>query len=122
MYARGAERLDVSALFLWQQAAQLAERRRRFSPTWLLALQLLFVSLAALALAQPSFSTSGEVERVLIVDASASMAAREGGREGATSRLERAKADAADLLDGAGRVAIIRAGLDATHRATYERR
>ncbi len=105
-------RLDVSALFLWQQAAQLAERRRRFSPTWLLALQLLFVSLAALALAQPSFSASGDVERVLIIDTSASMAAGEG--TGTTSRLERAKSEAADLMSDAGRVAIIRAGLDAT--------
>ena len=26
------KRVDVSALFLWRQAAQLAERRRRFSP------------------------------------------------------------------------------------------
>ncbi len=104
------KRLDVSALFLWRQAAQLAERRRRFSPTWLLALQLLFVSLAALALAQPSFNVGGAPERVLIVDASASMAARDGG----STRLERAKAEAADLLAGAGRVAVLRAGLDAT--------
>ena len=104
------ERVDVSALFLWRQAAQLAERRRRFSPTWLLAAQLLFVGLAALALAQPSLNVGGAPERVLILDASASMAAVEGGR----SRLERAKARAADLLDGAGRVAVVRAGLDAT--------
>ncbi len=104
------ERVDVSALFLWRQAAQLAERRRRFSPTWLLALQLLFVSLAALALAQPSLNAGGAPERVLILDASASMAARGGGG----ARLESAKAQAADLIGGAGRVAIVRAGLDAT--------
>jgi Ca-activated chloride channel homolog len=47
------KRQDVSALFLWKQAKEQAETRRRFSPSWLLALQLAFVTLAALALAQP---------------------------------------------------------------------
>ena len=103
------KRVDVSALFLWRQAAQMAERRRRFSPTWLLVTQLLFVSLAALALAQPSLNTAGRLDRVLIMDTSASMAAAEGG-----SRLAEAKAEAAQLLADAGRVAIVRAGLDAT--------
>ena len=71
--------------------------------------QLLFVSLAALALAQPSLDAAGRIDRVLIIDASASMAAIEGG-----TRLAQAKADAAQLLADAGRVAIVRAGLDAT--------
>ena len=46
-------RYDVPALFLWRRAQTAVARRRRFSPTWLLAAQLLFVALAALALARP---------------------------------------------------------------------
>ncbi|MDZ7703086.1 MAG: BatA and WFA domain-containing protein [Trueperaceae bacterium] len=100
----------VSALFLWRQAKQLAQRRRRFSPTWLLILQLLFVSAAAFALSQPTLRLSGAPERILIVDASASMAARDS--DGV--RLGKAVAAAEGLVDDAGRVAVIRAGLDAT--------
>ncbi|MEJ2667567.1 MAG: BatA domain-containing protein, partial [Deinococcales bacterium] len=29
-------RTEVSALFLWRRARQVAERRRRIAPTWLL--------------------------------------------------------------------------------------
>ncbi len=100
----------VSALFLWRQAKQLAQRRRRFSPTWLLILQLLFVTAAAFALSQPTLQLSGAPERILIVDASASMAARDS--DGV--RLDKAVAVAEGLTDDAGRVAVIRAGLDAT--------
>ncbi len=104
------KRQEVSALFLWAKARALAQQRRRFSPTWLLILQLAFVALAALALAQPSLSFRSEKDRVFIIDASASMAAR----EEAGSRLEQATLQAEELFSGAGRVAIIRAGLDAT--------
>src|SRR5690606_3300296 len=77
--------------------------------TWLLVAQLLFVTLAAVALARPVVTGGERPDRVLIVDASASMAAQEG--EG--TRMERALREARDLLGGAGRVALIRAGLDA---------
>ena len=99
----------VSALFLWRQARQAAESRRRFSPTWLLILQLLFTGLAALALARPALSFEGPPDRVLVIDASASMLAR----DDTGIRLERAVDQAAELLAGGGRVAIVRAGLDA---------
>lgn len=102
-------RREVSALFLWREAKQVAEARRRFSPTWLLALQLAFAALAALALSQPRLAVAGLPERVIVVDASASMAARDG--DGV--RLEKAKREAVELLRGAGRVTLVRAGLDA---------
>ena len=101
-------RLDVSALFLWQQAREVAERRRRFSPTWSLLLQLLAVTLAALALAQPDLRLEGPPDLVVVIDASASMAAVD--PEGA--RLERAREAVLELAAEAGRVALVRAGLE----------
>ncbi|MEX2534903.1 MAG: VWA domain-containing protein [Trueperaceae bacterium] len=100
----------VSALFLWRRARQAAESRRRFSPTWLLILQLLFAALAALALARPTISLAGPPDRVLVIDASASMRATDG--DGV--RLDKARAAAAEFLGGSGRVALIRAGLEAS--------
>ena len=104
------KRYEVSALFLWKQAQDIAAARRRFSPSLLLLLQLAFVTLAALALAQPSLSLSGPPDRVLIIDASASMAARD--PDGV--RLAKAVTEAKTLVRGAGRVAVVRAGLGAT--------
>ncbi|MBA2666229.1 MAG: BatA domain-containing protein [Trueperaceae bacterium] len=103
-------RVEVSALFLWQQARSLAERRRRWSPTWSLLAQLLAVSAAALALAQPDLRMGGPPDLVVVVDASASMAAVD--PEGA--RLERALAVALAAADEAGRVAVVRAGFEPT--------
>ena len=105
------KRYEVSALFLWRRAQELAQRRRRFSPTLLLLLQLVFVTLAALALAQPALTLRSAPDRVFVIDASASMAAREGG--GGT-RLEGALSEADALLGTSGRVAVVRAGLGAT--------
>lgn len=100
----------VSALFLWSQAQELAVKRRRISPTWLLLVQLLFVTLLALALAQPQWGRAVVPPRILILDASASMAAEE--PQG--TRLAQAVAQAEALLEGAGEVAVVRAGLGAT--------
>lgn len=102
-------RHEVSALFLWRRALELAEARRRFAPSWLLLAQLLFVALAALALARPVLRLGGAPDRVLVVDASASMAARD--PDGV--RIDKARAAAAEILRGAGRTALVRAGLDA---------
>ncbi|HHO55122.1 MAG TPA: VWA domain-containing protein [Trueperaceae bacterium] len=101
---------QVSALFLWKEAVIIAQKQKRFSPSWLLLLQILFVSLAALALAQPVLSFKGPSDRIFIVDASASMAAQD--PDGV--RIDKAIAAADELLAKSGRVAIIRAGLDAT--------
>jgi Ca-activated chloride channel homolog len=102
------KRQDVSALFLWKQEKEQAETRRKFSPSWLLALQLAFVTLAALALAQPSIVLTARPDRIFIVDTSASMAARDS--EGV--RLERALTEARTLLRGAGQAAVIRASTE----------
>lgn len=102
-------RYSVPALFLWQRAHTAVARKRRFSPTWLLVAQLLFVTLAALALARPVLDGGQKSDLVLIVDASASMAAVD---EGGT-RLEQAVALARGLLGQGRRVALIRAGLEA---------
>ena len=101
--------LDVSALFLWQRAKTTIARRRIFSPTWLLVAQLAFTALAALALARPALMARSAPDRVVIIDASASMAA---ATEAAT-RFDLAVAEARPLLTGAGRLALIRAGIDA---------
>lgn len=102
-------RLDVSALFLWQRAKTTIARRRIFSPTWLLVAQLAFTALAAIALARPALAPSAAPDRVVVIDASASLAAAtESG-----SRFDLALAAARPLLDGAGRLALIRAGIDA---------
>lgn len=101
--------LDVSALFLWQRAKTTIARRRVFSPTWLLVVQLAFTALAAVALARPAVVSRAAPDRVVIIDASASLAATtETG-----SRFDLALAAARPLLDGAGRLALIRAGIDA---------
>lgn len=100
----------VSALFLWRQASEAASVHRRLSPTWLLLLQLLFVTLAALALARPLVSLEGPPDQVIVVDASASMAARDS--DGV--RIDKARGVARSLLSGRRRSALVRAGLDAT--------
>jgi uncharacterized protein (DUF1778 family) len=104
------KRWDVSALFLWKQAKEQAETRKRFSPSWLLFLQILSVALAALALAQPSLALRSRPDRVLIIDATASMAARDSDG----SRLEKALQKAQKVLQESGRIAILRSGLETT--------
>lgn len=100
---------EVSALFLWTEAVLAARRRRRISPALLLLVQLLLAALLAFALAQPRLRLTGVPPRVLVVDASASMAAA--GPAG--SRMQEAASQAEALLAGAGEVAVVRAGLGA---------
>jgi Ca-activated chloride channel homolog len=101
-------RVEVSAVFLWERAREVAERRRRFTPTWSLLLQLLAATLAALALAQPDLRLQGPPDLVVVIDASASMAAVD--PEGA--RMERAREAVRQLAADAGRVAVVRAGTE----------
>jgi len=103
-------RHDVSALFLWRKAQQTVARKRRFSPTWLLVAQLAFTALSALALAQPRIAAAALPDRVLLIDASASMGASTGAAGG--TRVDLARAAAKELVAGAGRVAIVRVGLE----------
>ena len=104
------KRQDVAALFLWKQAKEQAETRKRFSPSWLLALQIAFVTLASLALSQPSLLLQSRPDRVLIIDATASMTAKDS--DGV--RLEKAIKLAQEVLQESGRVAIVRSGLESS--------
>lgn len=100
-------RRDVAALFLWRRAHASVARRRRFSPSWLLALQLLFVAAAAFGLARPYSKGAESGALVVVIDASASMAARfEDG-----TRLAAAVAAARGQLRTTGPIALVRAGL-----------
>jgi hypothetical protein len=103
-------RREVSALFLWRQARELTATKRRFSLSWLLLMQILFVLLASLALAQPFWRDAGPPERIIIIDASASMAARDSDGVRLSKALQRAEA----LIREASRVGVVRAGLDVT--------
>src|SRR5690606_32250892 len=77
--------------------------------TWLLVAQLAFTALAALALARPALVPRAAPDRVVIIDASASLAAT----TDSGTRFDAALATARPLLEGAGRLALIRAGMDA---------
>lgn len=107
----------VSALFLWREAKVLAQKRRRIAPSWLLLLQLLFAALVSLALARPQLSTAAAPHKVLVLDASASMAfdtldTSDTLDKGGT-RLAEAVRQAEAQLRGAAEVAVVRAGLGA---------
>ncbi len=103
-------RHEVSALFLWERATQAASRRRRIRPSWLLLVQLLFTALAAVALARPALVARQAPDRAIVIDASASMRAS----SGAGTRLDLARDLARELSHGAGRLALVRAGVEPT--------
>lgn len=83
-------------------------RRRRQIDLRLLAL-LAALTLLILALAGPGLKLAESEELIVVVDASASMAARD--REG-NSRLEAAKKRGQKLLAGADEAVLVRAGLE----------
>jgi len=99
----------VAAMFLWDQALRDAARRRRWRPTWSLILQLLAVTAAVLALAQPSVTRAGPPDLVIALDAGARMRAVDPEGE----RLARAREAALALAEEAGAVALVRVGRDA---------
>jgi Ca-activated chloride channel homolog len=114
------KRVRVPAIFLWAELPQAPtgrSRRRRPPFSWLLLLQLLAATLAALALARPVASSEPPRHVALILDASASMQAT----DVAPTRFEAARARALDQLGGLGPtdlVSVIRAGSEATLIAT----
>ena len=107
-FIRRARRVrQVSALWLWG-ASEAPSQRARFNPNLLLLLQILTVLFASLGAAGPLFQSGGR-EVAVIIDSSAAMSAT----DVAPSRLEAAKAAAAGVMSGAGRVVLVRAGLSA---------
>jgi hypothetical protein len=97
----------VSALWLWP-GEEAPSRRARFSPTWLLFLQLLTIIAASLGAAGPRLDGLGR-EVAIVMDAGASMAAT----DVLPSRFEVARREALALAGGSARVTVVRAGLAA---------
>lgn len=91
-------RKPTTALFLWDGI--LAERRssslfRRLRDSGSLLLMLLVCSAICLALAQPEWNDRRQ-DLLILIDNSASMAAKEGG----TARIDSAKRAAAEIVEG----------------------
>jgi hypothetical protein len=107
-------RMVVASLALWRRIAppQPRDRRVRWPRWWRLLLHLLIAAAIALALAQPVFAGWSQAPArhlALVIDTSASMAARDGG----ASRIAEARRRAADLVrstSAADRVTVIAAG------------
>jgi len=91
----------IAGLWLWQKALHKGRARRRFDLRLLLL--LLSALLATLALALPRVSLNRPGELVLVLDASASMAAT----DVSPSRLERAKALAREHLAVSPRAVLV---------------
>jgi len=124
------KRRVVPSVFLWQRALEEIEANAPFKKlrrSLLLLLQLLALAAIVFALARPliQMRSLASGSTVIIIDATASMSARD---EGMGSRLERAKGLARDMVAGLGgsdRAAVIesssrvtvRSGLTADHAA-----
>ena len=92
------QRKPTTAFFLWEKI--LDQQRssslfRRLRDLWSLLLMLLACSAICFALAQPEWKDRRQ-DLLIILDNSASMAAKDGG----TSRMEQAKKAAADIIEG----------------------
>lgn len=99
--------IRVSSTLLWYQATrdlQVNVPWRMIRPTWLLVLQMIGLALLAAALGRPAINMAEAPSSrvVVIVDASASMGARD-GPEGAT-RLDAAKSRAREIIDRSDRL------------------
>ena len=93
----------VSSSLLWEQAIEDMKANtpfQRFRRNLLLPLQIIFLTLAIVALARPLWRvTAGAAQNViLIIDGSASMQATDGG----DTRFEAAKSAAAKIVDDLG--------------------
>lgn len=102
LWERQRQRIDVPSLLLWRLVPEEAMQRRRFRPDWLFWLQALLLLALVGGLARP-YATGGPGDapfrrRVLVIDTSASMQAREGAR----TRFEEARDLALEELDRAG--------------------
>jgi hypothetical protein len=100
----------VSSSVLWEQAAhdlQVNTPFRWLKPSLLLLLHLLIVALFVLALGRPAIDTGGlgtPQRAVIVIDRSASMAARDAGTpEKPATRIDQAKEEAKRLLDAMAR-------------------
>lgn len=117
-------RRTVPSLVLWQKV--LEDQRvnspfQRFRRNLLLWLQLALLACVVLACMQPFVSGGGGSDALpIIVDVSASMAARQS--DGGPTRLDRVKEELLELVDdlpGGKRVAIVAAGARATQMSDF---
>jgi hypothetical protein len=108
--------VEVSSLFFWEAVVREKKttlRLRSILRSLMLLAQVLAAALLAFALAQPLLaqsSLSGRGNVILVLDQTASMKSREGGR----TRFDEARARALDLLPGlrrGSRMSVIGAGL-----------
>jgi len=109
-----SDRRLVPLIALWRPGAAQAPsgaRRRRIDA--ILLLRLAMVAAVALALAQPSWPVPANVQHVFLVDASASMGAREAGGLRFARAIEAAQ-DVLDHLPARAEVMIIRGGMPPT--------
>ena len=96
-------KVPVSSLMLWhavRRSEQLASPFQRFKRNLLLLLQLLALLLLVLAFARPFLETEAALARavVLVIDTSASM----GATDGAPTRFDQARQEAAAILEELG--------------------
>lgn len=103
--------VQVGSTFLWQQLVRDVEanapwQRLRFS--WLLILQLLIAGLVVAAAARPFGVTRSDLAAnvVLILDASASMAARDAGEDRMEEARQRAR-EVVERLPEGGRITVV---------------
>lgn len=100
MLKKKANRVPVPSLMLWQRMRAETRQSRpieRLRSRLLFWLQILMVLLLTLALMRPTTVGESQGEAVFIFDLSASMQAAD---ENGLTRLERARAEALELLDG----------------------
>ena len=102
---------DVAALFLWRRAQANSARRKRISPSWLLALQLMFIAAASVGVAGPRLTAAADDGVIIVIDGSASMAAAAEVDAAAGTRLSLAVATARQHLAGRSSIALVRAGV-----------
>ncbi|MEM0983773.1 MAG: VWA domain-containing protein [Planctomycetota bacterium] len=106
--------VEVSTTLLWKKAIEDLQANAPFQKlrkNILLLLQLLALAAALFALAQPQTETVTGVSNrhVLLIDRSASMAARDGSSDGLT-RLEAVKQAALDQIDNLAESGVLQSG------------
>jgi len=95
---------NIAGLWLWQKALKKGQARRKLDLR--LFLLLLAAALVVLGLAMPGLSLQRPGELIVVIDASASMAAT----DVAPSRIEKAKEEARKYLERSPRVVLVVAG------------
>ena len=103
LWERQRRRIEVPSLLLWRLVPEEPVQLQRFRPNWLFWLQAALLTALVGGLARPYLAggpaEDGHRRRVLVVDTSASMQAREGRQ----TRFEEARDLALEQLSGFGR-------------------